>query len=161
MIRSYLRAGNILRQLRAEKALAQHSRTRFGNPNPAEAHNNLGVFYTRLGVEFKEAAFFDLAADALEAALQIEPQAFPVINNLGNAYFELRRLEEAARAYRRVLEVKPDLAQTHFNLGLVYERQGALDLAAHEYQKALTLQPGWLLPRMNLKKLEASRRSKG
>jgi spermidine synthase len=155
LITSYLKAGTIVRQLKAEEAVAQHGRTRLGDPNPAEAHNNLGVFYTRLGIRLREPAFFDLAVDALEEALQIEPQAYAVLNNLGNAHFELGRLEEAARAYQRVITMDPNLAQTHFNLGLVYERQGSLDLAAREYRAALKLEPGWHLPRLNLQRLQA------
>lgn len=153
LIKSYLKAASVLRQLKVEDTVAEHGRTQLGDPNPAEALNNLGVFYTRLGIRFREPAFFDLAVDALEAARGIEPQAYPVINNLGNAYFELGRLEEAAQAYRRVDELAPGLAQTHFNLGLVYERQGAVDLARHEYQTALRLQPAWKLPRLNLQRL--------
>ncbi len=156
LIVSYLRVGTILRQLNVGDAVAEHGRTRFGDPNPAEAHNNLGVFYTRLGVRFQEPAFFDLAADSLKAALQIEPQAYSVLNNLGNAYFELGRLDEAAQSYQAVARIAPDAAQAHFNLGLVYERQGALDLAAQEYRTSLALRPGWQLPRLNLQRLGAS-----
>lgn len=155
LIRSYLKAGALLRRLKVEEAVAEHGRTRLGDPNPAEAHNNLGVFYTRLGIRSREPAFFDLAVDAFEAALRIEPQAYAVLNNLGNASFELARLEEAAQVYRRALALKPDLAQVHFNLGLVYERQGRLDLAARAYRTALSLQPGWELPWLNLQRLGA------
>lgn len=150
LIHSYLKAGTILRQLNVEEAVAQHGRTRFGDPNPAEAHNNLGVFYTRLGIRFGEPAFFDLAVDALVAARQIEPQAHAVLNNLGNAYFELGRLEEAARAYRQVIELAPAPAEARFNLGLVYEKQGMPELAAREFQAASALRPDWTSPRMRL-----------
>ncbi len=153
LIKSYLKAASVLRQLKVEEAVAEHGRTQLGDPNPAEALNNLGVFYTRLGIRFREPAFFDLAVDALDAARGIEPQAYPVINNLGNAYFELGRLEEAAQAYRRVDKLSPGHAQTHFNLGLVYERRGAVDLARHEYETALRLQPAWKLPWLNLQRL--------
>lgn len=152
-IRSYLKVGTILRQLDITEAVAQHGRTRFGDPNPAEAHNNLGVFYTRLGIRFGEAAFFDLAVDALEAARQMEPQAIPVINNLGNAYFELGKLDEAAAAYTRVVEWSPRAAEARFNLGLVYERQGNLDLAMREFQGAMALRPDWALPRNRLRQM--------
>lgn len=156
LIASYLKAGAILRAMKAEEVVAQHGRTRLGDLNPAEAHNNLGVFYTRMGIRFGEPAFFELAVDSMEAALRIEPQAYAALNNLGNAYFELQRLGEAAEAYRRVLMLKSDLPQTHFNLGLVYERQGAREAAAREYRLALNLQPNWALPRLNLQRLGAS-----
>ena len=129
----------------------QHGRTRFGNPNPAEAHNNLGVFfYTRLGIRSGEPAFFDLAVDALEAARRIEPRAYPVLNNLGNAYFELGRLDAAALAYREVIRLAPAEAEARFNLGLVYEKQGMLDLARRQFEAASALQPAWSLPKMRL-----------
>ena len=156
LVASYLKAGAILRAMKAEAVVVQHGRTRHGDLNPAEAHNNLGVFYTRMGIRFGEPAFFELAVDSMEAALRIEPQAYAAINNLGNAYFELQRLGEAAEAYRRVLMLKSNLPQTHFNLGLVYERQGAREAAAREYRLALSLQPGWALPRLNLQRLGAS-----
>ena len=156
LITSYLKVGTILRDLQVEETVAQHGRTRFGDPNPAEAHNNLGVFYTRLGIRSREPAFFDLAVDALEAARGIEPQAYPVINNLGNAYFELGRLDEATRAYREVIRLAPREAEARFNLGLVYERKGMLGLAAREFEAAIMLRPGWSLPRMRLAELRGS-----
>jgi spermidine synthase len=155
LIASYLKAGAILRELKAEEAVSEHGRTRHGDPNPAEAHNNLGVFYTRMGIRSGEPAFFGLAVDSIDAALRIEPQAYAALNNLGNAYFELQRFGEAAEAYRRVLVLKPGLPLAHFNLGLVYERQGALEAAAREYRLALSLQPSWALPRLNLQRLGA------
>jgi tetratricopeptide (TPR) repeat protein len=137
LIASYLKAGAILRGVKAEEAVVEHARTRQGDLNPAEAHNNLGVYYTRMGIRSGEPAFFELAVDALEASLRIEPQAHAALNNLGNAYFELERLGEPTQAYRRVLQVRPDLPQAHFNLGLLYERQGAFEAATREYQFAL------------------------
>jgi spermidine synthase len=155
MIKSYLKAGTILRELKVEEAVAQHGRTQLGDPNPAEAHNNLGLFYTRLGIRFEELAFFDLAVDSLGAALHIEPQSYPVLNNLANAYFELGKLEEAARAYRRVIQLAPQRAEARFNLGLVYEKQKGVDLAVREYEAAIALNPGWGLPAMRLRSLRA------
>ncbi|MBI2902400.1 MAG: fused MFS/spermidine synthase [Candidatus Methylomirabilis oxyfera] len=155
LLSSYLKAGAILRELKVEEAVAQHSRTQSGDPNPAEAHNNLGVFYTRLGIRHGEPAFFDLAVDALQAALQMEPQSSPVLNNLGNAYLESGRLEEATRVYRRVIELAPRLVEARFNLGLVYKRQGAFDLAAREFEAAIALRPDWGPPRMQLRALRA------
>jgi spermidine synthase len=155
LVGSYLKAGVILRRLGVQDALGQHGRTRFGNPNPAEAHNNLGVFYTRLGIRFGEPAFFDLAVDALEAARRIEPQAYQVINNLGNAYFELGRFDAAASAYREAIRLAPAEARARFNLGLVYEKQGKLDLARREFEAASALQPAWGLPKMRLDQIRA------
>jgi spermidine synthase len=153
LIASYIRVGTILQRLHGELAVAEHGQTRYGDPNPAEAQNNLGVFYTRMGIRFGEPAFFDLAVDSLEAAVRIEPQSYAVLNNLGNAYFELGKLEEAAQSYKEVIRLMPNLAEARFNLGLVYEKQGRADLAAGEFEKAVALNPYWELPRTGLKRL--------
>lgn len=161
LIQSYLKVGKILTELNAQETVIRHGRTRFGSPNPAEALNNLGLFYTRLGIRFSESAFFDLASDALETTLQIEPQSHPVLNNLGNVYFKLGKFDEAEEAYRRVIGLMPDSAQPHFNLGLVYERQGALDLAAREFETAIALKPDWPLPRKRLLNIRREAASAG
>jgi spermidine synthase len=161
IIRSYLTAGSILRERNVEEAVAQHSQTKFGDPNPAEAHNNLGIFYIGLGARFREPAFFDLAVDSLEAALRIEPQSFPALSNLGAAYAEMGKLEEAAAAHRRAIQVAPRRAEARFNLGVVYEKQGNFDLAAQEFEAAAALKPEWGLPKMRLQTLRAGHALQG
>lgn len=111
---------------------------------------SLGIFYTRLGIRFTEAAFFNLATDALQAALTIEPQSYAVLTNLANVFFELGKLDMAAGAYPQVIRLLPNSAAARLNLGLVYEKQGSADLAAGEYEKAITLDPSWRMPRMRL-----------
>ena len=157
LIKSYLKAGDILRRIKAEEGITGHGRTRLGDPNPAEAFNNLGVFYTQLGIQFLETAFFDLAVDALDAALRIEPQGQAVLNNLANAYFELGRLDEAAATYRRLIGAMPDFAELRFNLGLVYEKQARVDLAAREFERAVTLKPQWAPPKIALERVRLKR----
>jgi len=154
LVRSYLKVAVMLQRSGNADSIAEHARTRFRNPDPAEAHNNIGIFYIRLGVRSGEAAFFDLAVDALEAARQAEPRAVAVINNLGNAYFELGRFEEATSAYRQVVRLAPREAEPRFNLGLVYEKRGLLEQAAREFEGASALKPGWPLPRARLAHLQ-------
>jgi spermidine synthase len=161
LIKSYLKAGDILRGMKAEDAIVGHSRTQSGDPNPAEALNNLGVFYTRLGIDFNEPAFFDLAVDTLEAALRIEPQSYAILNNLANGYFELGRLDEAGVAYRRLVGLLPNLPEARFNLSLVYEKQGEVDLAMRELEKTVFLKPEWELPRKNLQRLKVESALRG
>ena len=153
LVASYLRAGAILRELNMGELVLQHGRTRFGERNPAEAYNNLGVFYTQMGIRFGEPALFDLAVESLEAARRLEPQSHPLINNLGNAYFELGRLAEAQDAYQQVVALAPREAEAHFNLGLVHERAGRLDAAVRAFETAISLRPAWPLPRARLVEL--------
>lgn len=155
LVTSYLRAGQLLRQLGVDEAVAEHGRTLSGSPDPAEALNNLGVFYNSLGGRFQEPVLFDLAIDALQTALSLNSGSYSLLNNLGTAYFERGMLDQAREVYRRAIDVRPDLADAYFNRGLVHQNQGALALARSDYEKALRLRPGWDLPRLNLTQLAA------
>jgi spermidine synthase len=153
LIESYLKVGRFLQARGLEGTLPLHGRTEAGNPDPAEAHNSLGLFYVSAGIRMREPAMFDLAVDSFKAAMQLAPQAYPFLNNLANAYFEQGRFDEAAENYRRVLELKPNLFGTRFNLALVYEKEGALELATRELETAIRLKPDWMLPRIHLAQL--------
>jgi len=161
VIKSYLTAGARLHELRLEEEMARHSRTKLGDPNPAEAQINLGVFYTQAGVRYKEPAFFDVAIDVLQVALQTEPESLHILTNLGNAYFGSGRLDEAARVYGRVIEKDPKMAEARFNLGLLYEKQGRLDRAIREFEAAAAARPNWGLPRMHLRAAQEALLSSG
>ena len=153
---SYRRAGAILADFGLGEGLLAHaypSRTRW---DPAEAHDNLGNFFVRTGVRTGEPAFFDLAVEHFEAALDLEPAAYEVLNNLGGARFEQGRMDEAIAAYQRSLARRPRSPQARFNLGLAYERSGRTAEAIAAYEEASRLAPDWPLPRQNRARLPAA-----
>jgi spermidine synthase len=150
---SYLKVARLIDNQSLESSFQVHGISKGGLPNLAEAHNNLGKLYISIGLRMREPAAFDLAADSFKAALQVEPQSYQFLNNLGNAYFEQGLLHEAVATYRRVLRINPKLAGTHLNLGVAYERQGALALAAQEFEAAIALDSNWSLPRTRLTQL--------
>jgi spermidine synthase len=160
LIESYLRVGRLLRAHRLERTLLAYGTANQKSPNPARAHNKLGLYYRSLGTKMREPALFDLAVDAFQAALQLQAEDYWVINNLANAYLEQGLLAQAEAAYLRTIHIKPDFAEAHSNLGLLYERQGALDLAAREYQTALKLRPDWGHLRLGLQRIDAASRRK-
>ena len=153
-IAGYLRAGETLVRLGAQRAMTQHAQPSSTYWNPAEVHNNLGTFFVNVGVRSKEGAFFDLAIEQFEAALQNEPAAHVVINNLGNALFEKGRFPDAVAAYHRVLALETASSEARFNLGVAYEKWGKTAEAIREYDEAVRLAPGWALPRQNLARLQ-------
>lgn len=155
LVASYLRAGEILGRFDFGSAVAEHGKPLSGSFDPAEALNNLGVFYNALGIRFREGALFDLAVDAFQAALAVSPASYSLLNNLGSAYFEKGMWKEAREAYGRAIGARPDLADAFFNRGLAHQSEGKVDLAKSDYQRALTARPGWNLPRANLLRLNA------
>ena len=61
------------------------------------------------------------------------------VNALGEAYFEVGKLNEAVEKFQVVLETNPNYAQTHYLLGLVYQKRGQKDKARRHLQNFLEL----------------------
>lgn len=55
-------------------------------------------------------------------AIQLEPNFPDAYNNLGNAYREVKQLDESIRCYRTALTLKPDHPHAYNNLGAVLLR---------------------------------------
>jgi non-specific serine/threonine protein kinase/serine/threonine-protein kinase len=97
---------------------------------------------------------FPEAERLLLEAVAIREQAVPdssdlaaTLNNLGNLYHEMGRLEDAARVHERSLAIKekvdgPDhyfLSQSLSNLANVYTKQKRFDLAESMHRRALAI----------------------
>jgi predicted O-linked N-acetylglucosamine transferase (SPINDLY family) len=75
-------------------------------------------------------------------ALQIQPDAALLHNELGNTLYDLKRLDEAAASYRKVLDLSPNYAMAYNNLGHILSEQKCLADAEVCYRCALELSPG-------------------
>lgn len=75
-------------------------------------------------------------------------------NNLGSAYYKLRRLDEARACYQRALVLDPDCLLAHQNMASVLRDQGHVQEAIDELRKVLTLAPDHVAARHNLDALE-------
>jgi protein O-mannosyl-transferase len=71
-------------------------------------------------------------------------------NNLGLAYWKLKRNEEALKAYQVSLSLNPYYVEAHSNLGLAYHTLGRHGEAIHEYQAAIALDPDFAPAYTNL-----------
>jgi len=144
----YLRASRLLRgELASRLASATNPwRTR----RAEEAYDRGGQWFLQMGAQRDEPTFFTMAAAYFEEALKLAPGSLELLNNLGNAYLELKRADAAIDAYRKVLENDPRRFQTQFNLGLAYEHTGRLREAADAYLSASRLAPSWAAPREKL-----------
>lgn len=137
------------------------------NPEDAEAHNNLGYAWYRLGryegarsehlaaVRLSPnfaAARANLGADllalgqideavAIYRALPPSARYAEAHDSLGTALMKLGRMDEAVREYQEAIGLNPRVAGTHNNLGMAWERRGQIDRAVAEYAEALRLQP--------------------
>jgi tetratricopeptide (TPR) repeat protein len=73
--------------------------------------------------------------------LDVLPDSWPDLNNLGNALQDQGRIEEAIPHYRRALELQPQLDDARYNLGIALMELGRTDQAIAAFREVLRLNP--------------------
>jgi len=103
-------------------------------PRKAEAYNNLGLSFRRLGIKEK-------AYEQYRKALAIDPDYPEALNNLGVLQLADGRMAEALVQFQRAVEVNPEFPEAHFHLALIDEAQGKQSSARRRYERFLELSP--------------------
>jgi tetratricopeptide (TPR) repeat protein len=98
------------------------------------AWNNLGLLATREG-RFSE------SVELFNRALRISPDHLIALENLGNAYRQLKQWENARKTLERAVEVGPDDPEAHYSLGMVFAQLDETDRAYDCLERALKLRP--------------------
>jgi tetratricopeptide (TPR) repeat protein len=98
------------------------------------AWNNLGLLAARENETAKAIGYF-------EQALQLDPDHFIALQNLGNAYRQQKRWEEARAILARALAIKPEDPEANYGLGMVFAQGNDNDAAYRYLQKALQARP--------------------
>jgi len=83
-------------------------------------------------------------------AAQKSPHKVRPLNNLGEAYYKIGRLDDAISDYKKALAINPTYEKAHNNLGTAYTEKGMLDEAISEYMKAIDLKSDYLKAYYNL-----------
>jgi len=138
----------VLKADRLERAAAAFGKSISGEVRYADAHNNMGIVYERLGE-------YEAALNQYRLALKMDPSLVFVHMNMGNTLLKQEKYEEAIQSYRRVQKLKPDFALTHYNLGVAYFRQNEWDRAEKEWEQALVLAPDYSQARKGLEALRS------
>jgi tetratricopeptide (TPR) repeat protein len=73
---------------------------------------------------------------AFEKALNIDPQHYRAITNLGNLALEANNVDEAIAQYEKALKIKEDFANAHHNLAVAYRKKGQVSKSVSELKKA-------------------------
>lgn len=89
-------------------------------------------------------ADYEKAITYFEKMVEIEPESYRALYNLGITYFNLGNLEKALESYNKALEIKPDYKYCYYNIGYLYEVRSDLDKAMEFYEKALNIDPGFI-----------------
>jgi tetratricopeptide (TPR) repeat protein len=119
---------------RSDEAIGQFQEALRLQPDPADAHYNLGVALASKGQ-------VDEAIRQYQEALRLKPDHADAHNNLGVALGKKGQVDEAIRQFQEALRLKPDHADAHYNLGLLLGHKGQMDEAIRQFQDALRLKP--------------------
>ncbi|MFZ6733019.1 tetratricopeptide repeat protein [Undibacterium sp. Ji42W] len=82
--------------------------------------------------------------------MQINPQNFYALNNLGLALRESAQPDQALACFQQACKLKPDYAEAHSNIGNVYKDIGQQDDAILAYRQAIRLNAALAEPWNNL-----------
>jgi tetratricopeptide (TPR) repeat protein len=103
------------------------------------------------GLELEEAgAPVELAVEAYQKVLELNPKAAGALVNLGTIYYRQRKFSEAEIYYRDAIGADADYALAQFNLGNLYDEQGRVGEAFDHYRRALELNSSYADAHFNL-----------
>ena len=123
------RANSYFRENQYRKAITEYEATLKFNPDLTQAYRFLGESYKQLykpGVDTplnKELEGKTL--DALNRALEIEPNNKDIIYSLGDMYDKLRNYDEAEKLYLRIIELEPEDMSNYYVVAEFYKRYSA------------------------------------
>jgi len=100
------------------------------------AWNNLGLLAAGEG-------HTDQAIACFEEALRRSPEYWIALQNLGNAYRQVKRWEDARAALERAVAVRPQDPEANYSLAMVFAQTDNTDRAYEYLQNALRLRPGY------------------
>jgi tetratricopeptide (TPR) repeat protein len=90
----------------------------------------------------QQAGDFAAAEADYKKVLELEPQHFEALANLGVVYVNLGRFDDAIASYRKALEISYLNAPLRMNLGLAYYKAARYAEALPEFDKVLQISPG-------------------
>ncbi|MEQ8665431.1 MAG: sulfotransferase [Rhodospirillales bacterium] len=112
------------------------------DPSLYKAHFNLGVM--------AEGADDGEALDRYRTVLELSPDHFGALINLGNVLSRLGDYDEAIRRFSRAAELEPKNPLPHNNLGSALLRYDKPEQAVRSLRKALSIDPTYDEARLNL-----------
>ena len=123
------------------------------------AREDLGRVLFYVGSCLKELERFDQAIDALQAAVEADPDDLANHNLLGFCYYKMKQHEEAVVCFRRAVEIDPTSGIDWANLASNLRDLGRIDDAILLYKKALSLDPTLGFAATSLAKLSQAQKT--
>jgi len=87
---------------------------------------------------------FEKSIKYFNKILEIDPNNYRAIYNIGIAHFNMGDMNKAMRAYNDAIKIKPDYKHCYYNIALIYEVKDNLKDALKFYKKALEIDPKFI-----------------
>lgn len=110
-------------------------------PNYAQAYEQLGLVYMRIGEKLQQQSAMDTAEICLQKSIELLPNVSSVNSNLAKIYFMRQQYDEAKKHYLLAIQSDPHFVDGYFNLGSVYGITAQYDSSLYYYQKTIELDP--------------------
>ncbi|MFQ5527165.1 MAG: tetratricopeptide repeat protein [Thermoanaerobaculia bacterium] len=143
-LQRYDRPGNL------ESAIARFERALGRDASYALSYASLGEARWRLYESTADPIHVDLAREACDRALALDPGLAPAQVTLGILETGTGRYPEAIAAFERALELDPRSAEAHRGMARAFEKNGQLELAETTFARAIDLRPDYWKSHNNL-----------
>ena len=101
------------------------------------------IIWNILGAANSALGRMQIASEAFEKVIQINPKYADGFNNLGVVLQNQGKLDEAIKAYKSALSLKPEYADAHNNMANALKNQSKLNEAIKAYKKAVNFRPDY------------------
>ncbi|MBL7107023.1 MAG: tetratricopeptide repeat protein [Phycisphaerae bacterium] len=118
----------------------------------------LGCYFNNLGNSYRDVGDVESAREALEIAVELNPDLSESRANLGNIYLDKDLINEAIDQYKLAMLINPGDSKTHNNLGNAYSKKDWLHEAIAEYKMAIELDANFVDAYKNLAVVYAKRK---
>ena len=118
-----------------EEAISYFERELEIDSESVAAYQRLGDLYSNYNADFGR------AVEALEKALELQPNHVSTLINYASALYYLDRLGAATEHFEMVIQLDPRNLTANYNLALMYEYTGKTEQAINRWKKFLELNP--------------------
>jgi len=103
-------------------------------PTAVPSYNNIGISHHISGN-------FELAIQAFDEAIRLDPQYVAAYYNRGIVHADLGQYSLAIQSYDEAIRLDPEYAKAYFNRGIAYYILAANELAIQSYDEAIRFDP--------------------
>jgi len=109
-------------------------------PNQVSSWQHLANLYEELlGVATEQKQFINLAIEAFNKAIELEPKNPSFYNEKGNLYLAMNEREEARKYFEKAIEQKEDYVPANISLALYLESEGNIEEAIDKLERLSVL----------------------